>query len=574
MRRRLRTTWAAWGIAFALSLAACGSGPGGETPPPPARASLSGIVLQGVDGEPVPLSGLAEAPGSEPRLLVLRHMASWCGPCQWQAANTLSMLPNDLARRVKVVDVLLAGEDNGPPTQADQVAWLARQDLPTATVLPDADFKLAGLFPARAKLPLIALVDAQSLVLLDTLVAPGPDAFTQAVRSALAQQDGSAPPAAMATPRVDGRFDHAEWALVQAMALAPPTVDATNAYEADARAIAWGRQLFFDGDLSPAPKRVSCAACHVPELHFQDAKDQASEGVGSGQRNVPTVVLATDARWQFWDGRADSAWSQAVMPIEDPTEMASSRLYVAHQVQARYAETYTAIFGALPALDDLTRFPLEGRPGDAAWTAMSEADRQAVNRVFANLGKALAAYECSLRPRPNALDRYAGGDTEALTPAQKDGLQAFFQAGCIQCHHGPRLSDDAFHVLRFPTGRPDRQADAGRAGGLATLAASEFRRSGPYSDAPSAALEPATSPRMLGTFKTPGLRGVGLTLPYGHGGSFGGLTSTLEAHRSGGLPPDSPYASGVTEPWLADFDPVLIPKIEVFLRALTVELAP
>jgi cytochrome c peroxidase len=203
---------------------------------------------------------------------------------------------------------------------------------------------------------------------------------------------------------------------------------------------------------------------------------------------------------------------------------------------------------------------------------MPAADRALVNRVYSNVGKALAAYEHSLRPLPNALDRYAGGALDALSAAEKDGLMAFFTAGCAQCHHGPRLTDDSFHALRFPTGHPDRSADRGRLDGLPKLAASEFRRSGAFSDAPTAEVTPASSPNLLGAFKTPGLRGVPFTLPYGHGGSFGGLTSTVEAHRTQGVPADNAAAVGTPEAWLVDFDPALTPRLVAFLLTLRADL--
>ncbi len=79
------------------------------------------------------------------------------------------------------------------------------------------------------------------------------------------------------------------------------------------------------------------------------------------------------------------------------------------------------------------------------------------------------------------------GDLAALTAPQKRGLAAFLQNGCAQCHWGPRLTDDAFHVLRFPTGRQDHAPDQGREDGLLKLAASDLTASSPWSDSPSSA---------------------------------------------------------------------------------------
>ena len=52
----------------------------------------------------------------------------------------------------------------------------------------------------------------------------------------------------------------------------------------------------------------------------------------------------------------------------------------------------------------------------AAWAAMSEEQRNAVNSVFANIGKAIAAFERSLTPPETRFDRFAKA-LAAGTPA-------------------------------------------------------------------------------------------------------------------------------------------------------------
>ena len=96
---------------------------------------------------------------------------------------------------------------------------------------------------------------------------------------------------------------------------------------------------------------------------------------------------------------------------------------------------------------------------DAAYDALSDADKDKVTRIYVNVGKSIAAFERAIRVKPNQLDAYAGGDLAALDADEKKSLHAFMANGCIQCHWGPRLTDDAFHVLRFPTGRQDGAAD-------------------------------------------------------------------------------------------------------------------
>ena len=72
----------------------------------------------------------------------------------------------------------------------------------------------------------------------------------------------------------------------------------------------------------------------------------------------------------------------------------------------------------------LTRFPPIGKPGDAAFDTMSEADQIAVNTVFVNIGKAIEAYERLLIRRNAPFDRYVAGDEAAITLASETRLKA------------------------------------------------------------------------------------------------------------------------------------------------------
>lgn len=129
---------------------------------------------------------------------------------------------------------------------------------------------------------------------------------------------------------------------------------------------------------------------------------------------------------------------------------------------------------------------------------MSAADQKTVTEIFVNVAKSIAAFERTLRVKPNRFDAYVGGDLNALTKEEKTGLAAFFGTGCVQCHWGPRLTDDAFHPDRYPTGRQDGKADRGRIDGVAKLLASEFAQPHPNLKAHD---------RQLGSFKTTSLRG-------------------------------------------------------------------
>src|SRR4029077_12353158 len=167
-----------------------------------------------------------------------------------------------------------------------------------------------------------------------------------------------------------------------------------------APAAALGQFLFFDTRFS-ANSKVSCATCHQPARGFSDGQPLET-ALGRGTRNTPTLLNAAFNHWFFWDGRADSLWSQALQPLENPREVGGDRLHIAHLIAGdeRLSAAYQRVFGKLPPLADTARFPAHARPDPdpqsaaaRAWQAMEPADRTEVNRVFSNLGKAIEAYE-------------------------------------------------------------------------------------------------------------------------------------------------------------------------------------
>lgn len=540
-----------------------GALPPQDSRPQPSFPSATPVI--DVDGRPVTLASLAKNLPSD-RLWVVRIQAAWCGTCQWHAEATRAWAAN-AARRFDVVDVLIANQDNEPSNAEDARQWRARAEGVSAVVAGLAE-PFEALFRNPAPLPRVILVDPRSWQVHATLTNPTLEAIDAALGAAT---DPGRTVSGARAPLVDGLFSTDQWTLIQAMRLPDrwPS-DPTNRVADSPAAAVLGAALFEETGL--APSRRSCASCHMADLLFTNGKDVAGEGIGPGKRNVPTVLLSGYARSLNWDGGADSGWAQAVLPFEEVDEMGSSRLYVAHGVFERQRRLYESVFGPMPQLADTTRFPPQGRPGSPEWASMSSDDQRTVNTVFANVGKAIAAYERSLRVAPTAFDRYAAGERSALSAEEKIGLQAFMQAGCAQCHHGPRLTNDAFHNLRFPTGRPDRQPDRGRSEGIAHLADNEFRRDSLFSDAVQPRHLPVDGPHALGAFRTPTLRGVPYTMPYGHGGGFGGLISVIEAHRTGGLPSFSRYAVGNAEPWAQGFDPQLTPRIAAFLQVLSADV--
>lgn len=533
--------------------------------------SWSGMTAGGSAGILYLQDALAGCPG-DPPVLVVRVGATWCGTCRSYAANGLHrLLASDVGTSVRLFDVVLFDRDNAPATLQDAIAWQTLEGVPNETAV-DPTMTVAPLLPATTQLPVMLVVDARSMVLRAVLSNPTEDAFEQAVRTEVARIGGKPSPSPPAPVLTDGRFTRDQWDLVSDMALTdPPGRDTSNTVADSIGAAALGGKLFSDVRLSPSGT-VACASCHEVARQLSDGFPTSPEGVGRVTRNAPSLTFAAYTRWMFYDGRADSLWSQALGPTESPNEFGSSRLFIAHAIASFYAPEYEATFGPLPPLSDTSRFPPSGKPGAPAYDAMAPADQQAVTQVFVNMGKSIAAFERTFRGQGATLDSYAAGETSALTGAEKDGLLAFLQAGCAQCHYGPRLTDDAFHVLRFPTGSLELGADPGRQAGIPQLVASAFDLGSTWSDDPTLARPaPTAGAWTLGAFKTPQLRNVALTAPYGHGGNYANLSDVVELIRTGGYP-GSKLTTGTLEPWVAPFDASLDAPITAFLESLQMAL--
>ena len=200
-------------------------------------------------------------------------------------------------------------------------------------------------------------------------------------------EDG--PEMAAAPETKDDIFTAREWSVIQRLSPLPemPPPNPTNRVADNPEAAQLGQMFFFDTRFS-RDGTVACATCHSPFHGFADV-EATSLGAGRGTRNAPTLLNAAYNPWQFWDGRADTLWSQALSALEGEAEQAGTRLQYAHLIHRYYAADYETVFGALPELKDTTRFPVDGKPGDPAFDRMSEADQHAVNVVFANIGKAI-----------------------------------------------------------------------------------------------------------------------------------------------------------------------------------------
>ncbi|MEM9031921.1 MAG: methylamine utilization protein MauG, partial [Pseudomonadota bacterium] len=134
---------------------------------------------------------------------------------------------------------------------------------------------------------------------------------------------------------------------------------------------------------------------------------------------------------------------------------------------------------------------------------------------------------------------YLAGETSALSDAAHRGMELFFgRASCASCHAGPLLTDHAFHALGLPAFGPGRT-----------------RRFDPYARDLGRMGE---SDRIADAyrFRTPALRNVALTAPYGHNGAYPTLEGIVRHHlnpvaaRAAWTPdmaqlPDAPWLTAI-----------------------------
>lgn len=301
----------------------------------------------------------------------------------------------------------------------------------------------------------------------------------------------------------------------------PP--DPSNAVADHPLAVEFGSLLFSEPRLS-ANGGISCATCHQPLRRFTDGLPKG-QAIGTTDRNTPSIVGVAYSPWQFWDGRRDSLWAQALAPLEDEKEHALDRSEVVAVIASdeTYRKFYEDLFGPFP---DLTA-----------------ANADTINTAFANIGKAIAAFERTLMPGESRFDQYVAalvdGDVERSGDLFADdeirGLRLFIgDANCTQCHNGPLFTNHEFHntgVISFPGDLPDK----GRVTGVREVMHDEFNCMGGYSDDAERSCDELefarTDATLIGAFKTPSLRNLENTAPFMHKGQFQTMAEVLQHYN-------------------------------------------
>ncbi len=321
--------------------------------------------------------------------------------------------------------------------------------------------------------------------------------------------------------------------------------------------VALGRALFFDPILS-GNRNISCGTCHDPARGSGDdvALSIGEGGAGFGPdrrtrdgvtdripRNAQPLwnIGAREYTAMFHDGRLEpdprgtfpsGFWSparedlpegldsllaaQAMFPVTSHGEMAGQK--GENPVATAVAED------RLQDAWDLLAARLAAIPAYAGMFRTAFPDASATPVTFVNAAKALAAFQTvAFRSDQSPFDRLLDGDRNALDRDAKRGMELFYgEAGCATCHAGPLLTDHGFHAIAMPQIGPGKGhgEDSGywRAAGFMTRLEDEGRYRVTF-DAED-----------LFAFRTPSLRNVAQTGPWGHDGAFDDLSEVVRHH--------------------------------------------
>lgn len=249
-----------------------------------------------------------------------------------------------------------------------------------------------------------------------------------------------------------------------------------NGQEASEELIELGKMLYYEPRLSRSGL-ISCHTCHNFALA---GVDNLPVSIGhqwqKGPRNAPTVLNAALHSTQFLDGSEPDVESQALLPILDSVEMASTE------------ERVLAFLGSIPEYAERFRVAFPDEPDPLTYN---------------NAGIAIGAFERILLTY-SRFDRFINGDVRALDQQELEGLETFMRVGCITCHVRETFGGQTFAKFITPHELSGEvEPDLGR-----------FEVTGREED--------------RHFFKVPSLLNVAETYPYFHDGSEWSLTAAID----------------------------------------------
>ena len=311
-----------------------------------------------------------------------------------------------------------------------------------------------------------------------------------------------------------------------------------------------GQLLFYDPILS-GNKEVACATCHHPSLGTGDGLSlslgDGGKGLGNKRivdyENLPEQRVPRNAqplfnlgakqfKTLFHDGRVQvdlSRPSGLRTPLEEEmVEGFSSIISAQTMFPVLSADEMAGHYSENEISEAVRRGILTGEGG--AWDLISKRvgsvpaysdffidiyDHIEVAKdiKFTDISNAVAAFmEFEWRSDTSPFDDFLQGKLN-LNISQENGMELFYgKANCSSCHAGALFTDHQFHATGQPQVGPGKAArfqshsrDLGR-----------FRVTGNIKDKYA--------------FRTPSLRNVELTGPWGHAGAYNKLEAFLGAH--------------------------------------------
>jgi cytochrome c peroxidase len=328
----------------------------------------------------------------------------------------------------------------------------------------------------------------------------------------------------------------------------PQALKDTNFPEFSEEQVALGRLLFYDKILS-GNKNISCGTCHHPKFGTSDGLPLGigEGGVGLGTervaqsgttrivkripRNAPALwnLGAREVEAVMHDGRISrdniygngfntpaEEWlpsglnsllaAQALFPLTSEAEMAggSEENEVSGAVNDRIDKGWPIIAKRVRTI------PEYGERFVAAFDHISSPEEVTI----VDVANALAAFEAvEFKSNTSPFDLFLAGEAGTLSEVQKRGMALFFgEANCVSCHSGPLFTDQKFHAIGLPPFGPGRSRRF-------DLIARDVGRLGESDE-----LQDAYH------FRTPTLRNVAQSAPYGHNGVYATLEDMIRQH--------------------------------------------
>ncbi len=347
--------------------------------------------------------------------------------------------------------------------------------------------------------------------------------------------------------------------------LPAPVTDADFHQARSEEQVTLGQMLFFDKILS-GNQNIACATCHHPAFATSDGMalsfGEGAHGLGPDRRpgttkheavhervprNSPALFnlgakeyttmfhdgrveidtagfyesgFITPAKWKLPGGFDNILAAQAMFPVTSPTEMAGQKgenpVADARSLNnaAGPGGVWELLAGRLQAIPEYVELFKAAYPDEV---------HAADDITMVQAANAIAAFEgTAFRADNSPFDQYLRTGTGLSDEAQR-GMALFYgKAQCGTCHAGKFQTDHNFHAIAMPQIGPGKadgyNADYWRATGIKAFPEDFGRGRVTVRDEDTYA------------FRTPSLRNVALSGPWGHAGAHQTLEEVVRHH--------------------------------------------